>query len=277
METIPYTYKLIFKLTGQYYYGVRYANGCNPNDLWDKYFTSSKHVHKLIKEYGLSSFDCKITKTFTNKRDAINYEHQILKRVKADVNGKFINKTTSKAIPSMYGLVIINHNELDLQTFHDPSLPIPEGWIRGLKQSHIESMSKVRRGKPAHNKGKKGKSTGPCSDERKNNIKKSRLQTKKIECQFCGKECDPGNHKRFHGENCKFNPNINQQVIKERSEIAKKSYLTQVKNNNFNNVKPPVGEFNCPNCDKSINNLGALSNHIKCCQIYSNNEDTQHH
>jgi len=42
MNTIPYTYKLIFKPTGQYYYGVRYAKGCQPSDLWDKYFTSSK-------------------------------------------------------------------------------------------------------------------------------------------------------------------------------------------------------------------------------------------
>jgi hypothetical protein len=28
------------------------------------------------------------------------------------VNGKFINKTTSKAIPSMCGLIVINHSEL---------------------------------------------------------------------------------------------------------------------------------------------------------------------
>jgi hypothetical protein len=276
METIPYTYKLIFKPTGQYYYGVRYANNCNPNDLWDKYFTSSKYIHKLIKEYGLSSFDYKITKTFKNKKDAINYEHQVLKRVKADVNGKFINKTTSKAIPSMCGLIVINHSELNLQTFHDPSLPIPEGWVRGFKKSHINSMSKVRLGKPAHNKGKNGKPTGPCSDERKNNIKKTRLQTKKIECQFCGKECDPGNHKRFHGGNCKFNPYINQQVIKERKEIAIKSYLTQVKNNNFNNVKPPKGDFKCPYCDKKSNNKGAMNNHIKVCQNFLSNIDILH-
>ena len=273
MGTIPYTYKLIFKPTGQYYYGVRYANNCNPNDLWDKYFTSSKHIHMLIKEYGLSSFDYKITNTFKNKQDAINYEHQVLKRVKADVNGKFINKTTSKAIPSMGGLIIIHHDELNLQTFHDPSLPIPEGWVGGLKQSHIESMSKVRRGKPAHNKGKKGKPTGPCSDERKNNIKKARLQTKKIKCQFCTKECDPGNYKQYHGENCKFNPNINQQVIKERSEKAKKSYLKQINNNNFNNVKPPTGDFKCPYCDKKSNNKGAMSNHIKACQNSPSNID----
>jgi len=266
MNTTPYTYKLVFKPTGQYYYGVRYANGCHPNDLWDKYFTSSRHVHNLIKEYGLSSFEYGATKTFTNKKDAINYEHQVLLRVKADVNGKFINKTISKAIPSMDGLIIINHKESKLQTFHDPSLPIPEGWVRGLKQSHIDTMSNSRCGLPAHNKGKKGKSTGVCSDERKYNIKKARLLTKKIDCVFCGRQSDPGNHKRFHGENCKHNPNINQQVIKERSEIAKKSYIKQINNGNFSIVKPPIGDFKCPNCDKKINNKGAMTNHIKSCQ-----------
>ena len=138
-------------------------------------------------------------------------------------------------------------------------------------------MSKVRKGKPAHNKGKIGKSTGPCTNERKNNIKKSRLLTNKLECEFCGRVCDPGNHKRFHGENCKSNPNINQEKIKERSEIAKKSYLTQIKNNNFNTVKPPKGDFKCPHCEKLTNNLGGLTNHIRWCQNSLNNEHTHLH
>lgn len=237
METIPYTYKLIFKPTGQYYYGVRYAKGCNPSDLWDKYFTSSKHIHKLIKEYGLNSFILKITKTFENKVDAINYEHLVLSRVKADKNGKFINKHIFNNTFLNDGLIIIHHKLLQIETRHDPNLPIPNGWVKGITDKHKTTQSNIRKGKLAHNKGKKCKLTGPCTNERKQSISESRKLTPKLTCKHCGKQCDGGNFKRFHGDNCKLNPNINPNILKERSEITKKSYLTQLNNNTFNNFK----------------------------------------
>jgi hypothetical protein len=237
METIPYTYKLIFKPTGQYYYGVRYAKNCNPNDLWDKYFTSSKHIHKLIKEYGLNSFIIKITKTFTNKVDAIDYEYSILNRVKANKNCKFINKTNNKALFGNEGLILVSHTKTNIQTYHDPSLPLPKDWVIGVSEKTSENLSIIRKGKPAHNKGKKCKLTGPCTIERRTSISQSRKLTPKLTCQHCNKQCDGGNFKRFHGDNCKFNSNINPNILKERSEIARKSYLTQLSNNNFNNFK----------------------------------------
>jgi len=238
METIPYTYKLIFKPTGQYYYGVRYAKGCNPDDLWDKYFTSSKHVHKLIKDYGLNSFTFKITKTFSNKKDALLHELNVLERVKANINGKFINKAIFKNSYSNEGLIVIHHIVLNIETFHDPKLPIPNGWLKGLSIKHKQSQSLIRKGKPAHNKGKKSKSTGPCTEKRKTSISNSRKLTPKITCEHCNKQCDGGNFKRFHGDNCKLNPNINPNILKERSEITRKSYLKQLNSNNFNNFKP---------------------------------------
>lgn len=237
METIPYTYKLIFKPTGQYYYGVRYAKRCNPNDFWDKYFTSSKHIHKLIKDYGLSSFSFKITKTFNNKIDALKHELSVLERVKANINGKFLNKAIFKNTHSNEGLIAIHHINLDFETYHDPNLPIPKGWGKGPSKKHKLTQSNIRKGKPAHNKGKKCKSTGPCTNERKLSISEARKLTPKLTCEHCGKQCDGGNFKRFHGENCKLNPNINPEILKERSNITKKSYLTQLKKGNFNNFK----------------------------------------
>ena len=261
METIPFTYKLIFKPTGQYYYGVRFAKGCNPSDLWDKYFSSSKHIHKLIKEYGLNSFSFKIMKTFTNKTDAINHEHNVLVRVKADKNGKFINKSILKPSFSNEGLIAIHHNELDFEVFHSPILPIPIGWSVGVSARHKTSQSNIRKGKPAPNKGKKCKPTGTCSTERKENISKSRLETPKITCDYCGKTTDPGNFKRFHGDNCKLNPNVDPNKIKELSIKNKLSYDKQIINGTFNKPKPKIGLFICPHCKKSGTNYGAMQRH----------------
>jgi hypothetical protein len=272
MENTPFTYKLIFKPTGQYYYGVRFAKGCHPSDLWDKYFTSSKHIHKLIKEYGLNSFSFKIMKTFTTEQAAIAHEYNVLTRVKADKNGKFINKTISKAIPSNSGLIIIHHSIIGCETFHDPELPIPCGWLKGISDKHRSSLSNIRKGKPNPNKGKKGKSKHPCSEERKTSISRSRMNTPKITCKYCDKNIDPGNFKRFHGDNCKFNPNIDQSKLKELSLKNKLSYDKQVTNGTFNKPKPIIGLFTCPHCQKTGINYGAMNrHHFDNCPKFSDN------
>lgn len=77
----PYTYRIRFIPTGEYYYGVRYAKDCHPSDLWIRYFTSCTKVKKLIREYGKESFTYEIRKTFTNKEQAIAWEEKVTRRV----------------------------------------------------------------------------------------------------------------------------------------------------------------------------------------------------
>jgi hypothetical protein len=82
MTTVYFTYYLYHKPTGKKYYGARWKPACNPSDLWDTYFTSSKHVHKLIEEYGKESFHYEIRKMFSNKSECISWEQRVLKRLK---------------------------------------------------------------------------------------------------------------------------------------------------------------------------------------------------
>jgi group I intron endonuclease len=95
--TIPFTYCLTHVPTNRRYYGVRYKKGCCPADLWDKYFSSSRTVQILINKYGLSSFTCEIRKTFSNKQDAINWEHKVLRRLKVVGRSEWINANVGKA------------------------------------------------------------------------------------------------------------------------------------------------------------------------------------
>lgn len=60
MEYIPYVYIVWSRTTKQYYIGVRYAKGCHPSDLWQKYFTSSSLIHRLIEQFGLNDFKIRI-------------------------------------------------------------------------------------------------------------------------------------------------------------------------------------------------------------------------
>lgn len=74
----PYVYRVRNKITGQFYYGVQYGRNCNPNNLWVKYFTSSKPVYDLIQKHGKESFEIKIIRTFTCPVAASKFEFKII-------------------------------------------------------------------------------------------------------------------------------------------------------------------------------------------------------
>jgi hypothetical protein len=76
---------------------VRYAKGCHPNDLMTSYHTSSKHVKKFIKEYGLPDI-IKVTKKFQTSKQARNHETKFLKRSKAKYDFRSLNKTDNISI-----------------------------------------------------------------------------------------------------------------------------------------------------------------------------------
>jgi len=88
---IPFTYYIEHLPTGKKYYGARWAKNCNPNDLWTTYFTSSKRIKQLIKEYGIGSFKVEIRKTFNNINDCKIWERKILKRLKVVESDIWLN------------------------------------------------------------------------------------------------------------------------------------------------------------------------------------------
>lgn len=79
--TLPYTYRVTHLPSGTWYYGVRYAEGCHPSDLFKIYFTSSGRISKLICEYGIGVFKTEIRRTFKTKEAAINWEHRVLRKI----------------------------------------------------------------------------------------------------------------------------------------------------------------------------------------------------
>jgi hypothetical protein len=94
-------------------------------------------------------------------------------------------------------------------------------------------------GRTPWNKNKTLPPTGPCPTSRKQNISKSRLLTQKITCIHCNKSADPGNFKRFHGDHCKYNPNIDQQYWDDLSKKSKESITKIIDSGNFNNFGRP--------------------------------------
>lgn len=115
---IPYTYLIGWSKYNIWYYGVRYAKGCQPSDLWTSYFTSSKLVKKARSEYGEPDI-IQIRKTFTNENNARIWETKVLRRLKVVLREDFINQTDNIAIsiqsasvpkPGTSTAMIGNHN-----------------------------------------------------------------------------------------------------------------------------------------------------------------------
>jgi hypothetical protein len=98
MSCVPYTYLIGWSQTNTFYYGVRYAAHCSPDDLWVTYFTSSKHVRKYRVLNGEPDI-VQIRKTFKNAADARVWEEKVLKRINAASRLDFLNKANGKAIP----------------------------------------------------------------------------------------------------------------------------------------------------------------------------------
>jgi hypothetical protein len=95
-----YTYLIKCTINNKFYYGVRWGNKVpSSEDLWIKYFTSSKVIKNLINQYGKDVFLFKVRKVFTTKQEAIAWEETVLRRLKVlkspDI---WLNKCISKAI-----------------------------------------------------------------------------------------------------------------------------------------------------------------------------------
>lgn len=100
MGRVPYFYIIQHVKSGKYYAGVRHGKGCDPNELLKVtgYKTSSRYVHALIEEDGLSSFVINRIRTFRTIDEAISYEQRFLTKVNAMNNDTFINMSNGGSV-----------------------------------------------------------------------------------------------------------------------------------------------------------------------------------
>lgn len=126
----PYTYLLIHKNSGMFYYGLRFANYLAPeDDLGKCYFTSSKTIQKIIEIEGVDAFDWNIRRKFDNKDAAILWEYKVVRRIFR--HEKCLNKQPSpKNVPGNW---FTNGTDNILGKY------CPEGYVPG--RTHIETKA----------------------------------------------------------------------------------------------------------------------------------------
>lgn len=93
-DRVPYTYFVFHIPTGLKYYGSKYGKGSNPLTFWKPggYFSSSKQVKTLIKDYGVDSFRAEVRKVFETPEQALSYEYRFLSKVNALQKEDWLNR-----------------------------------------------------------------------------------------------------------------------------------------------------------------------------------------
>lgn len=93
-DYIPFTYLVKHIPSGKLYYGVRYAKGCSPSDLGNRYFTSSKIIKEMLKKEPVTNFVFEVRKIFPNDPERATYwERKVLRRLKVHKNERWFNQT----------------------------------------------------------------------------------------------------------------------------------------------------------------------------------------
>ena len=209
----PYTYLIRWTKLDISYYGVRYAQDCDPSDLWNPYKTSSPIVKVFVQENDEPDI-IQVRKTFTTKESARLWEHRVLKRMKVGGNLKWLNNSSTMAPPIHFGDT--HHNKhpnararqsalmkTEFNPMKRPEVALKlKGDNNGAKQA--QTREKQRQNQLAL--GDKHHTKRPEERARRSEKLKKRWETfqfKKIECPYCKKLISENNYKRYHGENCK--------------------------------------------------------------------------
>lgn len=93
-EHTPFTYLIGWANLNKFYYGVRYAKGCSPKDLWTTYFTSSKLVDDMRSEYGEPDI-VQVRRVFDSREKAVLWEAEVLSRLKVLEDSKWLNQNVN--------------------------------------------------------------------------------------------------------------------------------------------------------------------------------------
>lgn len=87
---ISYTYLIGWSFLNKFYYGRRTAKMCNPSDLWNGYYTSSKVVKEYRKIHGEPDI-IQIRQTFCDPKKCARWESKVLEKIDAQHDDRYLN------------------------------------------------------------------------------------------------------------------------------------------------------------------------------------------
>ena len=230
-KNLPYTYLLKFNIDGikRFYYGVRYGNVVKNiiplNDIFVKYFSSSKYVKSLLND-GYLPYEVIIHKVFESKESACDFEVKFLKKLKVKSNKLFLNQTETfnNKFPNNLGRKMDSKTKLKISKAvstrqnkeewkKNKSKQMKAKWsdpefIKKMKKInedyknseegklHFKNRNQSFSNKKHSEKTKEQMSISAKKAALKRNFSESALKRKKYKCPFCNKIIVSSNFKR---------------------------------------------------------------------------------
>ena len=239
----PYTYLIGWTTHQKYYYGVRYARDCSPEDLWKKYFTSSPSVKAMKLLYGDPDI-IQIRKTFNDIHKARLWETKVLRRMRVVQNMNFLNKNDAPAPP-------INNRIMSDST---------KGKISAIhkgKPKSADHKQKIREAR-SHQIMAKGR---VVSEETK-----QKLRDANIGKTFFPEVRATINAKRAMHDAPMLGKHHSEETKKKLSELNKGKKLTEEHRNKISASFKSKPLLTCPHCSVTGKTLSMTRHHFNNCK-----------
>lgn len=228
---MPYTYLIGWTKHNKFYYGVRYAKDCHPDELWQSYHTSSKHVQRFREKHGEPDI-IQVRKTFKDAKSACLWENKVLKRINAKDDRRFLNATDNHAISTEYSSVswksLTEEQRKKRAKYASKNLSEKQRKERSRKaglasakkmteeqkkerqKSSIEASKMWWSQKTDEEKSSHSRLGGIAAakkmteeQKRKRSERTKQVNSQKVECPHCGKIGGLSGMKSWHFDNCK--------------------------------------------------------------------------
>ena len=211
----PYTYLIGWSEHQIYYYGVRFAKNCHPNDLWKSYYTSSKRVKEFRKEHGEPDI-IQIRKKFKCPEKAKLWEGNVLKKMNVKHRQDFLNitdtnnivsKAMSDGLKSHWANLDTEQRKIRSKSAVDAmqaKLNTPEVRKKLSEKTGARMRALSKEEMYNHLSGVRSYHQSFSKEERSNRGKMLAAMRKTVTCPHCDKTGSTGNMNRWHFDNCKF-------------------------------------------------------------------------
>jgi hypothetical protein len=210
---IYYTYLIGWSNHNKWYYGVRYSKDANPDELWKRYFTSSKVVKYFMEVNGDPDI-IEIRKTFDSPVKARVWESKVLNRMRVSSDNKFLNITTNAApmspselpreVEALRRMKISSSHKMSNRKRTSQKDSYPDSAKATISQKAKDRWSKVDRSVLSEQMKQGWKNMSQESEEARKISWKNAYDSKPLlECPHCGKA---GKNRsamnRWHFGNC---------------------------------------------------------------------------
>ena len=251
-QYIPYTYLIGWSEHNIWYYGSEYSSKgkiANPNNLWNVYFTSSKHVKHFRQRYGEPDIK-EIRKTFKDEQSTRIWEHKVLKRINASKEEKWLNKSDG----SLNSLDSKERSKISTERMADPE--IKDRILKKQKETMNTTEYKQKRKQIAKNlwnntefreKTIKARNT-PEARKRNSDSQKEAQNRPEVRAK-----------KSKSGKEAQNRPDVREKRINSLKAVWNKpDFRDKIKESN---KKRPV--FHCQCCDRDIKGESNWTQHLR--------------